>query len=601
MFAGILTLIFDTDLTRIENLRTLDVLPLAVLAASDEKKVRTCDHRISPSKDFLKLLIKSRVDSVSRFEWLYNMQFYLDVSVVDPKDRLSIHMGVQSSVMDMKPLEFRIGLSKLLSQIDRILSAVSQQIQNIQQGLRAASVDPKADTLASKVAPFLAKTPQRQPQCNFGLRALKAVLTSAGHLKRAPLQAGDTCFTLLKAAKQKALSINQVCSDICESIITQQHKKDHSISPASAEWLGWNWSRYQETAKDSEEYRSNAGVMAEEQRKAHNEANLRDEQLMTSLASSAINLPSEKILYSRLATLNKDSFNSPVWKGRKSLISKAFASEMVNLKQQNILELNFDCSSTDLMTEDVTQVAKYNTFSQCKFQRRLLDRYADNAITLKPPHMKIELHPGYEEDAKLGHVIIVVLLAYNFASYDSLFSHDEYKFEKQYAARFCLTSITYACVCDSQGFKKPSDEAPLFKTIKDLNELLGIARKLISFALTTKELNDEGYRLADQAIPTANRTGSLSDWDQKLLDSFEKEGLAHFASDARHDFRRGIVAEQVLLLMIMRSNGLHTETWQVLFATLGSFEGHEGVSYVINPNEISKDSFYGTLDSTTRE
>ncbi|CAH7672920.1 hypothetical protein PPACK8108_LOCUS7756 [Phakopsora pachyrhizi] len=102
-----------------------------------------------------------------------------------------------------------------------------------------------------------------------------------------------------------------------ESIITQQHKKDHSISPASAEWLGWNWSRYQETAKDSEEYRSNAGVMAEEQRKAHNEANLRDEQLMTSLASSAINLPSEKILYSRLATLNKDSFNSPVWKGRK--------------------------------------------------------------------------------------------------------------------------------------------------------------------------------------------------------------------------------------------------------------------------------------------
>ncbi|KAA1084950.1 Dynein heavy chain, cytoplasmic [Puccinia graminis f. sp. tritici] len=135
---------------------------------------------------------------------------------------------------------------------ERILSAVSQQIQSIQQGLKAISVDPKAEvelvgktlkinshtvifitmnlgyagqsnlpenlkklfrsmaitrpdreliaqvmffsqgfrtakTLASKVVPFFSLQ-SKQPHYNFGLQALKAVLTSSGHLKCGRLQ-----------------------------------------------------------------------------------------------------------------------------------------------------------------------------------------------------------------------------------------------------------------------------------------------------------------------------------------------------------------------------------------------------------------------------
>lgn len=44
-----------------------------------------------------------------------------------------------------------------------------------------------AETLASKVVPFFSLC-DKQPHYDFGLRALKAVLTSAGHLKRGRLQ-----------------------------------------------------------------------------------------------------------------------------------------------------------------------------------------------------------------------------------------------------------------------------------------------------------------------------------------------------------------------------------------------------------------------------
>ncbi|KAI8444467.1 hypothetical protein BY996DRAFT_7512699 [Phakopsora pachyrhizi] len=36
-------------------------------------------------------------------------------------------------------------------------------------------------------------------------------------------------------------------------------------------------------------------------------------------------------------------------------------------------------------------------------------------------------------------------------------------------------------------------------------------------------------------------------------------------------------------------------------AALGLLEGHEGLSYVIDPKAISKDSLYGTIDPTTRK
>ncbi|CAH7677594.1 hydrolytic ATP binding site of dynein motor region D1-domain-containing protein [Phakopsora pachyrhizi] len=52
-----------------------------------------------------------------------------------------------------------------------------------------------AETLASKVEPFFSLCSEQllsQPHYDFGLRALKAVLISAGHLKRARLQAGES-------------------------------------------------------------------------------------------------------------------------------------------------------------------------------------------------------------------------------------------------------------------------------------------------------------------------------------------------------------------------------------------------------------------------
>ncbi|KAH9824443.1 dynein heavy chain and region D6 of dynein motor-domain-containing protein [Melampsora americana] len=225
------------------------------------------------------------VDSVTRFEWLYHMRFYLDASVSNPTERLSIHManaifpygfeylgvpdrlvqtpltesmlpyadpssprqtrrftlwtGRYSKTESVKALGVQLGRFVLvfccdetfdfqamgrifvgLCQVgawgcfdeanrleERILSAVSQQIQSIQHGLRAASIDPKAEVeLVGKTlrinphtgipdcgdfgiqsVPFFSLCDEqlsRQPHYDFGLRALKAVLTSAGHLKR---------------------------------------------------------------------------------------------------------------------------------------------------------------------------------------------------------------------------------------------------------------------------------------------------------------------------------------------------------------------------------------------------------------------------------
>lgn len=55
------------------------------------------------------------------------------------------------------------------------------------------------------------------------------------------------------------------------------------------------------------------------------------------------------------------------------------------------------------------------------------------------------------------------------------------------------------------------------------------------------------------------------------------------------------------LMMVGPSGSGKTSAWQVLLKALEKLEGVEGVSYVINPKAISKDSLYGFLDQTTRE
>nr|CDI53148.1 cytoplasmic dynein heavy chain 1 [Melanopsichium pennsylvanicum 4] len=80
----------------------------------------------------------------------------------------------------------------------------------------------------------------------------------------------------------------------------------------------------------------------------------------------------------------------------------------------------------------------------------------------------------------------------------------------------------------------------------------------------------------------------------------------------RHLVEGGLWTEKVLQLYQIQkiSHGLmlvgpsgtgKTQAWQVLLAALERLEGLEGVSYVIDPKAVSKESLYGTLDPTTRE
>src|ERR1700722_3453676 len=55
------------------------------------------------------------------------------------------------------------------------------------------------------------------------------------------------------------------------------------------------------------------------------------------------------------------------------------------------------------------------------------------------------------------------------------------------------------------------------------------------------------------------------------------------------------------LMMVGSSGSGKTNAWQVLLAALERFDGVEGVSYVIDPKAMHKDTLYGTLDPTTRE
>lgn len=77
-------------------LRTLDLLAFVVLGELNPVMRRKCEHLITElvhERDVIRLLIKDRVDSVTRFEWLYHMRFYLDSTIATPTERLSINMA----------------------------------------------------------------------------------------------------------------------------------------------------------------------------------------------------------------------------------------------------------------------------------------------------------------------------------------------------------------------------------------------------------------------------------------------------------------------------------------------------------------------------
>ncbi|KAF8640937.1 hypothetical protein AX17_000584 [Amanita inopinata Kibby_2008] len=343
--------------------QALDLLADIVLQELSPVTRRKCEHLITElvhQRDVTRSLVQQEVLDPKGFTWLYQMRFYLDKSVENPLERLSVHVAdatfpygweylgvpdrlVQTPLTDrvyltltqaldtqlggapfgpagtgktesVKALGVQLGRFVLvfccdetfdfqamgrifvgLCQVgawgcfdefnrleERILSAVSQQVQSIQQGLASLVKDPNteielvgkslkinknmgmfittnpnyagrsqlppnltklfrpmamtrpdreliaqvmlfsqgfraAESLASKIVPFFNLCDEQlspQPHYDFGLRALKAVLASAGILKRERLQ--DT------GATEDAENVPVLSDAISEQIILIQ-------------------------------------------------------------------------------------------------------------------------------------------------------------------------------------------------------------------------------------------------------------------------------------------------------------------------------------------------------------------------------------------
>ncbi|KAJ9669487.1 dynein heavy chain [Coniosporium apollinis] len=82
----------------------------------------------------------------------------------------------------------------------------------------------------------------------------------------------------------------------------------------------------------------------------------------------------------------------------------------------------------------------------------------------------------------------------------------------------------------------------------------------------------------------ASRKLTVSDaWMTKILQLFQIQGLHH-----------GV-------MMVGASGSGKSAAWRTLLQALQQLEGTEGVCHVIDPKVMSKESLYGSLDSTTRE
>ncbi|CAG8466762.1 5969_t:CDS:10, partial [Racocetra fulgida] len=245
-------------------LRALDVLADTVLQDLVSTQRKKCEHLITElvhQRDTIRQLQRDKISSPKDFAWLYHMRFYFNSNAEDPLSRLTIHMANAQFYYGYEYLGVPdLGAWGCFDEFnrleERILSAVSQQVQTIQLGLKAVIDDPNAEveivgkslkvnantgifitmnpgyagrsnlpdnlkklfrsmamtkpdreliaqvmlfsqgfrtaeTLASKVVPlFNLCAEQLSPQAHydFGLRALKSVLVSAGNLKRERLQ-----------------------------------------------------------------------------------------------------------------------------------------------------------------------------------------------------------------------------------------------------------------------------------------------------------------------------------------------------------------------------------------------------------------------------
>ncbi|KAK4543545.1 hypothetical protein LTR36_005440 [Oleoguttula mirabilis] len=93
----------------------------------------------------------------------------------------------------------------------------------------------------------------------------------------------------------------------------------------------------------------------------------------------------------------------------------------------------------------------------------------------------------------------------------------------------------------------------------------------------------EKLREALQLVVVERQLVATDAWLTKVLQLYQIQSLHH-----------GV--------MMVGSSGTGKSTaWQVLLAALQKVDGIEGVCHVIDPKVMSKESLYGTLDSTTRE
>jgi dynein heavy chain 1 len=351
-------------------LQGLDLLADVVLTELAPVTRRKCEHLITElvhQRDVTRTLIAQHVKDNKAFSWLYQMRFYLDLTVTNPLERLAIKVAdtsfpygweylgvpdrlVQTPLTDrcyltltqaldkqlggspfgpagtgktesVKALGVQLGRFVLvfccdetfdfqamgrifvgLCQVgawgcfdefnrleERILSAVSQQVQAIQQGLASLVKNPNteielvgknlkihknvgifittnpnyagrsqlppnltklfrpmamtkpdreliaqvmlfsqgfrtAESLASKIVPFFNLCDEQlspQPHYDFGLRALKAVLSSAGILKRERLQAvqDDDIASASDSVSEQVILIQSVTETIVPKLV----------------------------------------------------------------------------------------------------------------------------------------------------------------------------------------------------------------------------------------------------------------------------------------------------------------------------------------------------------------------------------------------
>lgn len=92
------------------------------------------------------------------------------------------------------------------------------QVLLFSQGFRTAEV------LASKIVPFFNLCSEQlssQPHYDFGLRALKAVLVSAGHLKRKRIQNPSAVATTSEDVSEQEIVIQSVTETIVPKLVAE--------------------------------------------------------------------------------------------------------------------------------------------------------------------------------------------------------------------------------------------------------------------------------------------------------------------------------------------------------------------------------------------